>query len=154
MSVLRYFQPQQELPISRGDFSLFMSCGSFALPNREVLEATKSSDVSGKHGQYRKLDDDCQAEIGKYARYHGVAPTSRYFSSNLKKKMCESTVHSVQDSFLREAKIQRVQKIEEIMTLPKKKHGRPLLLRMLWMKGTTILTKRQRIENLGGSIYS
>ena len=40
-----------------------------------MLESTKSSGISGKCGQYKKLGDDCRAEVGKYASYHGVAPT-------------------------------------------------------------------------------
>ena len=75
-----YSQPQQELPSPRGDLSLSLNSKSIALVNKEVLEATKSSGISGKHGHYKKLDDDLWAEIhvGKYACYHGVAVTSRY----------------------------------------------------------------------------
>ena len=129
MSILRYFQPQgSSLPNPRGDLALSMSSESIASANKEVLEATKSSGIGGKRGQYKKLDDDLRAEIGKYASYHGVAATSRYFSRKLKKKMSESTIRSIRDSFLREAKRKRVEDIEEVTTLPKKKRGRPLLL--------------------------
>ena len=78
MLILRYFQPQQELPSPRRDLSLSMSSESIALVNKEVLEATNSSGIDEKCGLFNKLDDDLWAEIGKYACYHGVAVTSRY----------------------------------------------------------------------------
>ena len=68
MSILRYFQPQgSSLPNPRGDLALSMSSESIASANKEVLEATKSGGIGGKRGQYKKLDDDLRAEIGKYA---------------------------------------------------------------------------------------
>ena len=43
--------------------------------------------------------------------------------------MNESTVCLIQNSFVREAKCKKVQGIEEVMTLQKKKHGTPLSFR-------------------------
>ena len=98
-----------------------------SLANKEVQEEKETSSISRKDGQCNKLDDDLEDEIGKYASYHSITAASRYFSRKLKKKVSESTICSIQESLLREAKRKRVEDTEEVMALPRKKGGRPLL---------------------------
>ena len=55
MLILRHFQPQDGFPNPRGDLSHSMNSEAIALANKEVLEATTTSGISKKRGQYKKL---------------------------------------------------------------------------------------------------
>lgn len=64
-----------------------------------------------------------RADIGRYACINGVARTARYFSRKLKGNINESTVHSIKKAY-----VQQRQSEQDVLVLPPKKRGRPVLL--------------------------
>ena len=124
-SLREFFQLKDGLPESGGPLSASMSSGAILQANKEVSAAKSSRKTCGK---YNKFSDELRADIGRYASYHGVAPASRHFTKKLGDKVGESTVRSIRDSYLIEAKRRRVDNVENLDILPHKKRGRPPLL--------------------------
>ena len=129
MSLLRFFKPVDRLPDPRGQLSSSLPSVAIAEANKEVLKATKKGNE--KRGAY-KYSAEVRAEIGKYAIHHGVAATSRHFSRRLAKTVSETTVRSIKAVYLegvrRKRPVELDEEEEEIIALPLKKRGRPLLL--------------------------
>ena len=114
MALRRYLQPKDGLPDPRGPLSSSISSAAITQANQEVSECAKDK---GKRGKY-KYSEKLRAEIGKYSSYHGVAAASRHFSHQLKKKVSETTVRSIRDSYLMEVKRKRTDDVEDITILP------------------------------------
>ena len=146
MALRRYLQPKDGLPDPKGPLSSSISSAAITQANQEVSECAKDK---GKRGKY-KYSEKLRAEIGKYSSYHGVAAASRHFSHQLKKKVSETTVRSIRDSYLMEVKRKRTDDVEDITILPPKKRGRPLLL------GEALDTKvqlyLQKVREAGGTV--
>lgn len=66
-----------------------------------------------------------RADIGKYASHHGVAAASRHFTRKLGVSVGQSTVHSIKKAYIAK---KRSADDGDIVALPLKKRGRPLLL--------------------------
>ena len=125
MALLRYLKPRDGLPDPRGALSLSMPSQAIAEANREVQEATNKV----KWGPYKRYSTSVRAEIGKYASQHGVAATARVFSKRLDSPVSETTVRSIRSAYIQGVhQKQRAEDDGEIVALPLKKQGRPLLL--------------------------
>ena len=131
MSILRYFKPKDGLSDPTGALSTSVPSAAIAQANREVQKAVTSSDKQ-KRGPYTKFSAGLRAEIGKYSSYHGVAAASRHFSRKLSKRVSETTVRSIRSAYLEGIKRKRPVELDEededIVALPRKKRGRPVLL--------------------------
>lgn len=77
-----------------------------------------------KRGEYSCYDDETRAKIARFAVDNGVAKAARKFSNSLGKKVSETTVRSMRDSYV---KIKKVS-MTEPKDLPKSPRGNPLLL--------------------------
>ena len=70
--------------------------------------------------------------MGKYASQHGVAAAARYFSSKFGENMSETTMRSIRRAYVERMKRMRTVELDEeqaeIIALPPKKLGRPVLL--------------------------
>ena len=75
---LRYLQPKDGLPDTRGALSLPVPSQAIAEANR-AIQAT----IKAKRGAYKRYSANAHAEIGRYASHHGVAAAARYFSKKL-----------------------------------------------------------------------
>ena len=125
MALLRYLKPRDGLPDPRGALSLSMPSQAIAEANREVQEATSKA----KRGPYKRYSASVRAEIGKYASQHGVAATARVFSKRLDSPVSETTVRSIRSAYVQGVhQKRRAEDDGEIVALPLKKRGRPLLL--------------------------
>ena len=71
-----------------------------------------------------------RAEIGRYARYHGAAAASAFFSRQYGVKVSLSSVTSMKKAYLESVKQKRQDDSDddEVASLPLKKRGRPFLL--------------------------
>ena len=54
-----------------------------------------------KRGDYNFYDDETRAKIARYSVENGVARAARKFSSDLGKKVSETSVHSMRDTYLK-----------------------------------------------------
>ena len=129
MSLLHFFKPVDGLPDPRGQLSSSLPSVAIVEANKEVLKAKKKGNE--KRGAYNKYSAEVRAEIEKYAIHHGVAATSRHFSRRLAKTVSETTVRSIKAVYLegvrRKRPVELDEEEEEIIALPLKKRGRPLL---------------------------
>ncbi|CAC5413807.1 unnamed protein product [Mytilus coruscus] len=126
-----------------------------------------------KRGDYNNYDDETRAKIARYAVDNGVARASRKFTSDLGRKVSETTIRSMRDTYVKLKK-----KVgTELVTLPHSPHGNPLLLgdldtkvqdwirkvringgvinaRIVMAAAEAIVTKfaRHRLERYGGHI--
>lgn len=70
-----------------------------------------------------------RADIGKYSSQHGVRKAARFFSRKLDRKISETTVRSIRDSYRTELKCKRDDGDSgDVDALPLRKRGRKLLL--------------------------
>ena len=70
-----------------------------------------------------------RAEIGRYAKLHGVAAAARYFSRQRGHTINESTIRSIANSYKVELSRKRAGEGEgDVELLPVKKRGRSLLI--------------------------
>ncbi|XP_071138526.1 uncharacterized protein [Mytilus edulis] len=56
---------------------------------------------SRKRGDYNYYDDETRAKIAGYSVENGVARAARKFSSDLSKKVSETSVRSMRDNYLK-----------------------------------------------------
>lgn len=96
--------------------------------NREVQEATSIGSKRTGRGPYKRYSTNVRAEIGKYASNRGVAAAARYFSKKLNCRVSETTVRSIRSSYAEGVRKRRAKDEEDIVALPLRKRGRPLLL--------------------------
>ena len=70
--------------------------------------------------------------MGKYTSHHGPRATARHFSRKLGENVSESTIRSIRSAYLeginRKRPVELDEEEGEIVALPVKKHGRPVLL--------------------------
>lgn len=73
---------------------------------------------------------EVRAEIGKYASQHGSGAASAFFTRKLKRKVRQSTVHSIKIAYLECVRQKRTadSSDDDVAELHPKKRGRPLLL--------------------------
>ncbi|CAC5368608.1 unnamed protein product [Mytilus coruscus] len=126
-----------------------------------------------KRGDYNNYDDETRAKIARYAVDNGVARASRKFTSDLGRKVSETTIRSMRDTYVKLKK-----KVgTEVVTIPHSPRGNPLLLgdldtkvqdwirkvringgvinaRIVMAAAEAIVTKfaRHRLERYGGHI--
>ncbi|CAG2246019.1 unnamed protein product [Mytilus edulis] len=126
-----------------------------------------------KRGDYINYDEETRAKIARYAVDNGVARASRKFTSDLGRKVSETTIRSMRDTYVKLKK-----KVgTELATLPHSPRGNPLLLgdldtkvqdwirkvringgvinaRIVMAAAEAIVTKfaRHRLERYGGHI--
>ena len=148
MALFRYLQPRDGLPHPTGALSRSVPPAAIAEANREVLETKVNTK---KRGPYKRYSDTVRAEIGKYASQHGVAAAARHFSKKLDNCVSETTVRSIRNVYIEGLKRKRQDEEEgDIVTLPLKKRGRPLLL------GQDLDTKVQsyirKVRDGGGAV--
>ncbi|XP_063436557.1 uncharacterized protein LOC134717989 [Mytilus trossulus] len=77
-----------------------------------------------KRGDYNYYDDETRAKIARYSVENGVARAACKFSSDLSKKVSETSVRSMRDTYLKLKK----QGGGDIEVLPRSPRGNPLLL--------------------------
>ena len=128
MALLRYLQSRDGLPDPRDPLSSTIRAQAIAEANREVQEATSIGSKRTERGSYKRYSASVRAEIGKYASNHGVAAAARYFSKKLNCRVSETTVRSIRSSYAEGVRKRRAKDEEDIVALPLRKRGRPLLL--------------------------
>ena len=70
-----------------------------------------------------------RADIGRYACQHGIVAAASFYSKKLK-TVSNTTVHSIKKAYLEEMRgKQRDENDNDVVILPWKKGGRPVLLR-------------------------
>jgi len=82
------------------------------------------SSLKRKRGGYGVYDGETRAKIARYAIDNGVAGASRYFSTDLGRKVSETTVRSMRDAYVRVRK----QHGDDPKTLARSPRGAPTLL--------------------------
>ena len=128
MALLRYLQLRDSLPDPRGPLSSTIPAQAIAEANREVQEATSIGSKRTERGPYKQYSASVRAKIGKHASHHGVAAAARYFSKKLNCHVSKTTVQSTRSSYTEGVWKQRVKDEGDIVALPLRKCGRPLLL--------------------------
>ena len=131
MALFRYFKPQDGLPDPRGTLSTSILPTAIAQANREVQKTTGSN--RKKRGPYKRYSASVRAAVGKYASQHGVAAAACYFPSKLGECVSEThTVRSIRSADIEGMKRTRTVELDkeqaEIIALPSKERGRPVLL--------------------------
>ena len=96
-----------------------------------------------KRGPYHRYNPQVRAEIGKYACINGVAAASRMFTRKMGHQVSTATVMSIKKAYLEEKKRQEREtgQYTQVMQLPCKPRGRPLLLVFWIAKFSYCLTK-------------
>jgi len=131
MALLRYFKPRDGLPDPRGELSDSISPSVISQVNEEVLKVLQHG-KDKRRGHYNKYNSSLRAEMGKYASHHGPRATARHFSRKLGENVSESTIRSIRSAYLeginRKRPVELDEEEGEIVALPMKKRGRPVLL--------------------------
>ncbi|CAG2194694.1 unnamed protein product [Mytilus edulis] len=92
-------------------------------------KASPSRPGKRKRGEYGSYTPEERAKFAKIANDFGVAKASRKISSDLGKRVSETTIRSMRDEYRKKIKINLEQRIaSEIKELPTKIRGRPLML--------------------------
>ena len=89
-----------------------------------VMAEKPSASRKRKRGEYSVYDDDMRAKIAKYSIDNGVAKASRKFSSDLGRKVSETTVRSMRDSLIKLKKT-NIDMNSDPTSLPKSPTGKP-----------------------------
>ena len=84
---------------------------------------SSSGGARKKRGSYGFYTPEQRAKIGRYAAENGVNVAARKFTKDLGRKVNESTVRGMKDSYLKELHTRA-----NVECLPKQQRGRPLLL--------------------------
>ncbi len=96
------------------------------MANAEVQRSLRDKAISAKkRGTYHKYDPKTRTAIGKYACINGLSATSRLYSRKLGHHVSVTTIVSIKKGYIEEKKRRRD---DEIVELPMRKRGRPLLL--------------------------
>ena len=66
----------------------------------DTMTAATTPTRKRKRGDYNFYDDETRAKIAKYSVENGVARAARKFSSDLGKKLSETSVRSMRDTYL------------------------------------------------------
>lgn len=128
MSLFKYF-PKKSSATKKSDLS--------AEERRTVDECVKRAVKEKKEaGRYNSYTAEQRASIGKYAAENGPTKAARRFSKLLKCDINESTARKLKSDYLKElairTKMAHIQSNSnpdtQIVALPKKSQGRPLLL--------------------------
>ena len=128
--ILEYFKSATDLPDPEGPLKKHLSPQTIRKVNEKVkpeIEKLKR----GKRGPYVKLTPAQKATIGKRAAENGVTATLRHFSKSYEDlDLKETTVRRFKNEYLLELKRKRHcdNSDREVLELPTKKRGRPLLL--------------------------
>lgn len=92
-------------------------------------KASPSRQGKRKRGEYGSYTPEERAKFAKIANDFGVAKASRKISSDLGKRVSETTIRSMRDEYRKKIKINLEKRIaSEIKELPTKIRGRPLML--------------------------
>ena len=67
----------------------------------DTTTAATTPTCKRKRGDYNFYDDETRAKIARYSVENGVARAARKFSSDLGKKVSETSVHSMRDTYLK-----------------------------------------------------
>ena len=96
MSILDYYKPlNPTLPDPSGHLSSFIPPRAIAAANAEVGDQAETQPQRRKkRGKYIKYTPKERADIGRYAKLHGVSLASRVFSRRLGVSINECTVRS------------------------------------------------------------
>ena len=108
--------------------------------------------LSMLHLYFNSYDPRIRAEIGKYARVHGVAAASRVYFKKLDQCVSLTTVRSIMEAYIKELKKQKVTGVCQIKQLPLQKRGRPLLLGEKVDRMLQVYLKK--VQEAGGAVSS
>lgn len=133
MSLYRYYKPVPKLPDPDGPLSRLVPSSSILDANDAYIK-TSSAGRSSKRGSYVKLTGVQQAQIAKYALFHGNKEAIRQFTKQYCVEIRESSVSTWKAKYTAELNRKRANGDFEangevvVESLPSKKRGRPLLL--------------------------
>ena len=122
MALLRYLRPIDGLPDPKGPPSFKLPSAAIANANHHVQEAIHNG--KQKRGSYNSYSPIMRSDTGKYACQHGVASAAQVFSKRLEKRVIETTVCSIRDSYKKELRKKRSAEDSEVSVVPPKKCGR------------------------------
>lgn len=113
--------PSILLPDPRESASNDEACSTSAA-NSAVIEVLEPSTPKRKRDDYGKYSPEQRAKMARYCIQNGPAKAARHFSSQLGRKVNESTLRSIKAAYLREKTPERT----TLPTLPHSPRGRPL----------------------------
>lgn len=124
MSLLTYFKPsvRESEHMTRKERKTIDEC---------VKQAIASEDLEGskKRGRYNSYTPEERAVIGKYAAENGPTRAARHYTKTFGHDINESTARKLRSEYLNELKVVKERDVAgQVVALPKKSQGRPLLL--------------------------
>ena len=140
MALFRYFYKKKKesdhnsLPLPLPSMVPSLSLKELEEVNQTVAaKTTELQQASKPRREYNDYTSEQRAMIGKYAAENGATRASRYYSKVLAKNVPESTARRLKSEYLAALK-EKVETCSQetlplVSQLPKKKSGRPLLLR-------------------------
>ena len=116
------------LPHPSGPLSTVIPASSIAAANEEVKKIVTTGENKNERGPYVKFSNEAKLVIARYAAENGIAASLRHFASRFP-DLKESSVRTWRNLYQTElSRKRKVKDDSDILELPQKKKGRPLLL--------------------------
>ena len=131
MALLKFLKldpAKKGLPHPSGPLSTVIPASSIAAANEKVKKIVTTGENKNERGPYVKFSNEAKLVIARYAAENGIAASLRHFASCFP-DLKESSVRTWRNLYQTElSRKRKVKDASDILELPQKKKGRPLLL--------------------------